>query len=375
MSKKKGGYNKILSKIFIILLLILSFIASSVSTYLLLNYLDPLSKNEENIEIGRKSVEVGPEYKKPFGVILLGNGGVGHDGGGLSDSINLIFIDPENYEVAMIAIPRDIWVKIPVRSDARESHKINQAYAIGNNDLKYPLKEPLYVGEHGGGEMAKYTIEQITGLSIKHYIAVDFSGFVQVIDLLGGIEVDVPVAFDDYFYPVKGKENESCGKTGDEIASLTESLSGFELEKQFECRYEHLHFDKGIQKMDGETTLKFVRSRHSDQHGGDFARGVRQQVVLDGIKDKLLKLNALSKVDDLFERLASVIKTDLTLETTLQIAEIVSRPDDFNIKKVNLSEENTLNSSVSSDGQFILVPKAGVDNWGEIQSFIEGEID
>jgi len=366
--------NKLLRRLLIAVLMMLVFIFSSIISFLFLKYIDPLSKNEVNIEILRNPVEVGPEYKKPFAVLLLGYGGAGHDGGGLSDSINVIYVDPEKKSATLIAIPRDIWLEIPVRSDAKESHKINQAFVIGGSDTKYPLKEPLYVGEHGGGEMAKYAATIVTDLPIKHYVAVNFGGFVQLIDLLGGIEVNVPVAFDDYFYPVKGKENESCGKSGEEIASLTQTLSGFELEKQFECRYEHLHFDSGVQKMDGQTTLKFVRSRHSDQHGGDFARGVRQQAVLDGIKNKLLKLNVRNKADDLFERLSGVIKTDLTLETAMQIIEVVSSPDDFDIKKVNLSEENTLNSSVSSDGQFILIPKAGIGNWSEIHNLIDSEI-
>ncbi len=163
-----------------------------------------------------------------------------------------------------------------------------------------PVKEPQYKGESGGGTMAKEVVGDVVGVPIEYHIAVDFDGFKKLTDALGGVDVEVPVSFDDYFYPIKGKENETCGKSASEIAKLHELYSDTQLHHQFECRYERIHFDKGKNHMDGETVLKFVRSRASVQHGGDFARSQRQQAVILAMKEKLFSLSAVKKFDDIY---------------------------------------------------------------------------
>lgn len=308
-------------------------------------------------------------------IVLLGYGGEGHGGGNLSDVIMVVNINSEKKRVTLISIPRDLWVEIPVRSDLKEKHKINSVFAIGLDDERYPLKEPRYKGEAGGGSMSKKVVGEITGIKIDYFIAVDFEGFKKIIDTLGGIEVDVPVPFDDYFYPVRGLENETCGKTPSEIAELHQKYSGFNLEKQFECRYEHIHFDKGKNQMDGETALKFVRSRHSSQHGGDFARSQRQQAVILGIKDKLLSLYALKRIGVIFDEFLDMVRTDLDFPTIQKLVEIFGRPEEYKISFVLLNEDNVLVSSKSPDGQFILIPKLGEDNWSGVQSLIFREIN
>ena len=146
-------------------------------------------------------------------VLLMGHGGRGHDGGMLADAIILIHIDPKPQEISLIAIPRDIWVELPTRSDQKEPHKINMSYAIGNDDTGYPLKEPIYQGYHGGGNLGKHAVYKVTGLFPDYYVAIDFDSFTKAVDLLGGLDIDVPVTFTDEYYPVKGLENESCGKS------------------------------------------------------------------------------------------------------------------------------------------------------------------
>ncbi len=71
----------------------------------------------------------------------------GHDGGTLTDSIIVFNINPKKRQVVIITVPRDTWVKIPIRSDISKNFKINHAYAIGLSDTAYPLKEPQYRGE------------------------------------------------------------------------------------------------------------------------------------------------------------------------------------------------------------------------------------
>lgn len=305
-----------------------------------------------------------------YNILLLGYGGAGHDGGNLSDVIMVLNVNPKEKKAVFVSIPRDLWVEIPIRSDIKEHYKINAAYAIGSDDKKWPLKEPRYKGGAGGGEMAKEVIGEVIGVKIEYFISVDFEGFKNIADAVGGVDVDVPVTFDDYFYPVKGLENEICGKTGAEIAELHQKYSGFDLEKQFECRYEHIHYEKGVNHMDGEAVLKFVRSRHSNEHGGDFARSVRQQAVILALKEKLLSLSSAKNFDDLYKEFTKMLRTDLDLKTSKELYSLFGNSEDYKISFLSLSTDNVLVATKSLDGQFILIPKEGEDVWNSVQKFI-----
>jgi len=329
-----------------------------------------ISVKEEKVTNTQMAEKVKLEIQDSYNILLLGYGGAGHDGGNLSDVIMVVNVNSKEKNVVFVSIPRDLWVEIPVRSDIREHYKINAAYAIGSDDNKFPLKEPQYKGEVGGGAMAKEVVSSVVGVPIEYFVAVDFEGFKKLADNLGGVDVDVPVTFDDYFYPVKGKENETCGKSVAEIAKLHEQFSDTQLHHQFECRYEHIHFDKGKTHMDGEKVLKFVRSRASAQHGGDFARSQRQQAVILAMKDKLLSLSSVKNVDDIYLEFTKMLKTDIDLVKTKELLDIFGNPQDYNISFLSLSSENVLVETKSMDGQFILIPKEGEDIWTGVQKFI-----
>jgi len=307
-------------------------------------------------------------------ILLLGYGGAGHDGGLLTDSLIVVNIDRENSQVNLISIPRDLWLAIPTDWDSTTNNKINEAYAIGGNETKYANKKPEFRGDVGRGNLAKYVVNSVIGMPINYFIAVDFSGFTKAIDLLGGIEIDVPNAFDDYFYPVKGLENETCGKSAQEIADLHSKYSGFDLEKQFTCRYEHLHFDKGIQTINGTSALKFVRSRHSNESGGDFARSQRQFALLTGIKNKIISLQIITKADPVFDKLVESVKTDMDSNGIKALVNILTNSSSYTTKGIFLTDQNVLQQSKSGSGQFILVPREGVNKWTQVQNYIFSEL-
>lgn len=294
-----------------------------------------------------------PAQKGVYNILLMGQGDVSHPGGGLTDSINVLHLDTNQKKAALIFLPRDLWVNL---SDNSGKIKLNEAYF------------------KGGFSEAEKVASAITNLPIQYAITVDFNGFAQIIDGLGGIEITIDRSFDDYFYPVKGKELELCGKTPEEVAKLSQTLSGFELEKQFPCRYEHLHFDAGPTKVNGATALKFARSRHSAQDGSDYARGAIQQVILVGIKNKLISLEALKSVDKWFNKFIKLVKTDLDLEAVKAIASYIINPESYQVTNVVPSESNILKAEKSTSGQFILVPKAGENNWRELQDLIKKQI-
>lgn len=358
----------------IITFLIAIFFATGIVTYIGLSvssmFVEKSNGKRTTIASGLHPLPESIEESSSISVVLLGYGGEGHDGGSLSDVVMLAHIDYQSKKVTLISIPRDLWIELPIRSDKKEYFKINMAHAIGVDDVRYGLKEPIYRGENGGGEMAKYAVELVTGIPVDYFASVSFDGFRNAVDLLDGINVDVPVSFEDHFYPIKGLENETCGYTEAEIDLFHRMYSGFELEKQFECRYEHLVFAEGPMHMDGDTALKFVRSRHSDTNGGDFARSQRQQALLTGLEKKLLSLDALDHPKELLDTLSGTFRTDADIETVQTLIALLGDPQDYTISTLNLSTDNVLVNSTSSAGAYILNPKAGIGNWDEVHSFV-----
>ena len=279
-------------------------------------------------------------------MLLLGYGGAGHDGGSLTDSMVVVRVDTENKKVALISIPRDLW--IPSLND-----KINAAYAKSNS---------------------KDVVSEVTSLPVSYFVSVDFGGFVKIIDTLGKVNVNVPTTFEDNFFPIPGKENDTCGKTGDEVNALKVKYSGFDLEKQFTCRYEQIHFDKGVVQMSGTEALKFVRSRHSNTSGGDFARSQRQFAVLQAIMEKLISFSTVGKLTPIIDTLSKMVRTDLGKDQILELLQIAGDPKSYQVKEIHLTDTNVLTNKVGPQGQFILVPTSGSGNWTAIQSFIKSEL-
>jgi len=361
--------NKILVIIFISLFII-ELIAGSLYLYLIRQKKEKVNSSipqEESIITNSE-----PKTDKNINVLLLGMGGEEHSGGTLSDSITLININPEEKKANIISIPRDLWVAIPTDWNNETYNKINASYAIGVDDsVRYPNKKPEFKGKLGGGNLSKYVIEKVTGIPVDYFVAINFSNYIDVINILGGIEINVEKPFDDYFYPVKGLENETCGFSAEKIAELHQKYSGFELEKQFTCRYEHLHFEKGKQNMDGETALKFVRSRHSSQYGGDFARSERQHEVLEALREKIISKNILSKGNEILQKLNKSVSTDIDFNLLKQILEPLGDITQYQINHIYITEENLLNSSKSSNGQYILQPKLGQGKFEEIKNYIQ----
>ena len=281
-----------------------------------------------------------------FNVLLLGYGGAGHSGGGLTDSIIIAHIDTNTKKYALISIPRDLWV-------------------TGNRKINAE-------GSVNGFESIGSTVQSVTGLFIDNFVSVDFANFSKIIDNLDGISVEVPTAFTDSFYPVPGLENETCGITAEQIAEFHSKYSGFELEKQFTCRYEKVSYAKGPADIDGAEALKFVRSRHGDS---DFGRSARQFAVLVGIKNKLISLKSLNKLDSTIDLFSKMVRTNLTPGKIKSLITAFGETSNYTKTEIQITTENVLTEGKSSDGQYILTPKAGNLNFSEVKSFIRSGIN
>jgi LCP family protein required for cell wall assembly len=250
--------------------LVLVFIGFAVASFLYFNYQKiVVTPNITPTRAPNVSPTPTPDPEAPFHVLLLGYGGAGHDGGELTDTMIVARVAPKEKKVTLISIPRDLWVAIPTDGESVTYSKINASYPIGLDDKKYPKKLDLYKGKAGGGALAKYVVGKVIGEDIRYFASIDFGGFKGVIDALGGIDVNVPRTFTDNFYPIKGEEENSCGFSAEYVAEIHKKYTGFLLEQQYTCRYEQLHFEKGVTHMDGETALKFVRSFGGSSSEGD----------------------------------------------------------------------------------------------------------
>ncbi|HEX7017620.1 MAG TPA: LCP family protein [Patescibacteria group bacterium] len=308
-------------------------------------------------------------------IVLLGRGGAGHDGGLLTDSIMVARIDHDQQQITLISVPRDLWVELPVDKDNPSSWKINAAYAFGVDDRNYRNKPSQFTGEAGGGELAKYALEQVLGFPVEHFVTVDFYGFERAIDVLGGVTVNVERAFTDPLYPIEGKQDDTCGKTEEEIAALTATVSASKLEEEFTCRFEVLSFPQGTQLMDGSTALKYVRSRHSPTDGGDFNRAARQRNLLLAVKDRVLTIDFIPKIIPFISTISSHITTDISLTQMKEMVDEYEKVQDYEIKGIALTTDNVLELGVSSGGQSILMSKEdGEGKWEKLQEWLREEM-
>ena len=353
MKKILKKLKQFFKKNYLLVILFTSLFIVSASATFIYFYLTRASiKNKESTIEETASATI-PEDDPTTNVILLGMGGPGHEGATLTDTNILVRINTQNKKAVIITIPRDLWVPIPSGDERTTFNKLNKAYALG------------------GGELSKDVVSVVTGLKVDKFIAVDFVGFQKIFGLLGGIKVDVPKDHDDYFFPIKGKELDLCGLSPEKMQEVHEKYSGFELEKQFECRFEHIHFEKGEMQMEGEIALKYVRSRHGDS---DFGRSERQTAALEGLKEELISLDIVKKSPKLLEAIVDNVKTDISLDEIKDFYDLVGNSEEYEITTVHLTEDNVLTPSSSSGGAFILLPKEGNNQWKQIREFISNNL-
>jgi polyisoprenyl-teichoic acid--peptidoglycan teichoic acid transferase len=269
------------------------------------------------------------EAEDRINVLLLGMGGAGHDGPYLSDTMILVSIKPSTKKVSMVSIPRDLLVEIP----GFGYWKINNSNAFGEQ------KDP-----GNGGTLAKEVVSKTFDIPVHYYVRIDFAGFEKIIDEIGGIKVQIDRSFTDYQYPTE------------------------------DHKYQVIAFEEGRQTMDGETALKFTRSRHGNNgEGSDFARSQRQQKVLQAFKQRLLSYDFLlnpTKIKKLSKTLSEHIRTDLELWETIKLAQLTKEADTENIitQVLDDSPNGNLYASIVNEA-YVLIPKG--DNFSYINRMVK----
>lgn len=256
-------------------------------------------------------------------VLLLGEGDSDHSGIDLTDTVMVVSLDPKTTKSAvMLSLPRDLYF---LSTDKMGKGRINSLYRDYKNQL---LRSGMDQGNAAKESMRQLAREigAVLGLQIHGVIKLNFSGFEQGIDAIGGIDIDVPDDLLDTQYP------------GPNYSYETFSLA------------------KGPQHLDGATALKYARSRHSTS---DFSRSGRQQQIIIAASEKAKSmglLKNLGKVSDILSIIARNMHTTFEARELLGLTELAKNIDRSNIINIQLSDQNGLYGGLSKSGGFLYAP-------------------
>ncbi|MCK5061088.1 LCP family protein [Candidatus Parcubacteria bacterium] len=270
-------------------------------------------------------------------ILLLGQGGRKHEGGYLTDTIMLASLEPSSQKVSLVSIPRDLTVPV----EDMDYQKINSINAYAEME-----------SNGSGGLAVCQAVSDILDMPIDYYVRVDFAGFIDIVDEMGGIDVDVERTLNDYRYPIMGMEKN----------------------EDYEARFEHLRIEAGLQHMDGGLALKYSRSRHAlGSEGSDFARARRQQIIISAAKDKLLSRSTLlspAKIINIINELDEHIATNLKAWEMIKIWDKFKNvnKEDIITRVLDNDPNGLLIDTITEEGAYVLVPRSG--DFAEIQYFI-----
>lgn len=235
------------------------------------------------------------------------------DGPTHTDSMMLVTVDPVGLSAGILSLPRDMWVEIPSVGVDR----INQANYYGE----------IYDYPGGGPALAVDTVEAFLGVKIDYFAAVNFDAFVEIVDQIGGIDIVAPEAITDETYP------DRC------------------------YGYDPFQIEAGDQHLDGQTALKYARTRAT--FGGDVDRAGRQQAVVLAVRDRVLSLNMLpsliTKAPALWQTLQDNVRTDMSLEEAMQLALLVQEIPRSSIH-TSVIDYDYVYAETTPDGRQVLVP-------------------
>lgn len=253
-------------------------------------------------------------------ILLLGTGNETHDGANLTDTIILASVDKSAGTVSMLSIPRDLFVEI---DELYGWNRINSILELVAQQEMYD--NPAMSEEQAyskGFDVLVQTVSEILNIPIHYYARINFDGFTQIVDAIDGVDINVEEAIYDPLYPA---DNGSI-------------------------HYQTFSVEVGLQHFDGETALKYARSRETTS---DYSRSQRQQAVLSAIKEKALSLGVLTsptKLKNIYNAIGDNFTSDLSWEEIVYLAKIADKFDRENIYSWGL------NDNPLSTGGFLYTP-------------------
>ena len=286
-------------------------------------------------------------------ILLLGLRGPDDPNGGLlTDTMMLASFKISTGQVALISIPRDLYVEMPRTSadSAISKEKINFAYALGEER------------KSGAGlTYAKAVVSKATGLYIDYAAALDFAAFKEIVDVLGGVDIYLSKPF------IEDQQWVDSGDAGPSSAFFIKTETATTSEGVIQKQKWVFEIPAGTSHLDGSTALYYARARYSSN---DFNRVERQQQILLAIKDKALTLGILLnpvKIFQIMDVLGRDVRTDMGLGEMNNLISMYKKFDFKNIRQkvFDTTPEGLLYASTSDKGAYILLPVG--DNFDKIQ--------
>jgi LCP family protein required for cell wall assembly len=237
-----------------------------------------------------------------------------------TDTMMIASLHSDTNEALLFSIPRDLYVEVPGHGKQR----INVAHVLGETK-NYP---------GGGPALLMDTIQQSFGIPLHGYVMINFEGFRETVDLLGGVDIDVEKEIWDNKYP---------DDKGGEIT---------------------IHIPAGQQHMDSETLLIYCRSRHGSD---DFDRMARQQKALVALGKKFLSLRMLPRLPELLQTMGHTFYTDLSPTTIIRLAALASQVDPGTVRPVVI-DRSSLDPSQRQPGD---EPSLLYPDWDKIHALVD----
>jgi polyisoprenyl-teichoic acid--peptidoglycan teichoic acid transferase len=268
-------------------------------------------------------------------VLMVGYGGADHTGAYLADSIQVLSIDPETDATTSIPIPRDLWIEGV--ASYPQNGKINEVFSTGQ--LSGELE--------GAGDLLAGVVSEVTGLQVEHWISIDFEGFREMVDAVGGVTVNNPTAFSYTMH-------EQAHQRGNWNAGT---------------------FEEGEIHLDGEEALAYSRARYTSvvSESTDFARSARQARVIGALRATLGEGGVTSILPglQLMDALERRMYTNLSAIDLFLLSGHLSAD-----RRIELSEGAVLTATTNTIGQFILIPSdwTGPGAYGGLRAYLEREL-
>lgn len=229
-----------------------------------------------------------------------------------TDTMMLVSLDPETNGIGILSIPRDLYVQVPGYSALQ---RINTPMVFGES------RQPGY-----GPTLLMQTVQLNLGIRVHDYIAVDFQAFIDIVDLIGGIDVSIDYTINDRQYP-----NMNYG-------------------------YDPFYLAAGTHHLNGYDALRFARTRHGSS---DIQRAERQQQAIFAIRDRVLNLDMIPQLliqaPSLWDTYSDNVYTGLSLEQVIQLGLFAKDIDMSNIQ-TGVIDFSYLQSYTTESGASVLIP-------------------
>ena len=287
--------------------------------------------NKKNLFGGISNQE--KNTKSPVNFLILGAAGPGYEGSDLTDTILVARFDPAAEKLFLFSLPRDLLVSIP---GSKNFTKINALYAYAKDN-----KDEFEWIRQKTQEMRKDA-----GLKPHHHILVNLTAVKELVDIFGGLNIQVKEDIVDTQFPGPN------------------------------FNYQTFEIKSGWRFMDGETVLKYVRSRHSE--GGDFDRVARQQQVIQTLKQKILGLHFwnIEEYIDIYDAISKNIKTNMGIWEIKDYWEDIKDLPGEDIIKNEISRNLVTTGQLNFSGSMasVIIPKMGIEKYDEIEEYIANTI-